>query len=201
MRLFKTIALVSLFLGCSIRNDIEPLHDYANPVIENGLQVTIGRPEKFNEAIDFLPISFTNLANDTLHLGKFFLISTEFPDNHSFELFIFSQDVVHYKLKDLIRIYCFAPIPIPQPFDLPPGKSYDKVLSLSLEFEYGLEIDKVYDAYLVYRSSNPENHNKDQNNTQQEWHGSIKSNAVRFKYKPVLRLDLLEGLLQAVFDE
>ncbi len=199
MRLFKTIAMALLFLGCSNSNDIEPLHDYTNPVIENGLQLTIGMPEKFNEGIDHLPILFTNLANDTLHLGEFFLISTEFPGNRSFELFIFSQDAVHYKNRILERTRCFGPFP--QAFSLPPGKSYDRVLGLSFEFEYGLEIDKVYDAYLVYRNSNPESHNRDQNNTQQEWHGSIKSNTVRFKYKSVLKLDLLEDLLQALFDE
>lgn len=72
MRLFKPVAMALLFGGCSIRNDIEPLHDYTNPVIENGLQLIIGMPEKFNEGADLLPITFTNLSNDTLHLGEFF---------------------------------------------------------------------------------------------------------------------------------
>lgn len=199
MRLFKTIAMALLFLGCSIRNDIEPLQVYTNPAIENGLQLTIGLPENFNEGTDLLPISFTNLTNDSLNLGEFFLISTDFIDNHSLELFIFNQDAVHYRSRIVGSTRCYGPFP--QPFSLPLGKSYDKVLGLSFEFEYGLETDKVYDAYLVYRSSNPESHNSDQNNTQQEWRGSIKSNTVRFKYKSVLKLDLLEDLLQALFDE
>jgi hypothetical protein len=204
----KTIVLgilILLFCGCS--DGIEFLSDDANSPIENGLKLTLGKPEKYDEVIDFLPITFTNLSNDTIHFDKFFLISIEFPDGDPLELFIVDQNGVNYKAREVQRIRCFGPMP--EPFSLPPSKSHEQVLSLSLKLEYGLETGKIYNAFVMYRnlstSTNVQNHTE-LIKGRPLWHGIIKSNTIRFKYSSTLRKDLqpqniLKMLLQAISDE